>query len=314
MVFDVMDGSSEQGWLARVRRLETLSDVLGGYRRSLDAGAARPARWSPRGRCARRSSRGGCTRASGRSSAPCPRRWKRPGCATRRCGRGWRRGAARVRGLRELRRLARGDVSPPGASLRRRRARALRARGPALPRNGHRSRRDLRLGLAREWPRSASRCARSRRRIAPGKSVAEVLELLEHGSRALRPEHRRLPRADARAPARGARAAVRHALRRPRAGAHARREARSAGRSAGRVLRRPVRRLHPRRLRLVLARRRPQPSRSSTRSPPPTTRASRAITCRSASRSRSPTGSAGCTASPTATAATPRDGRCTPSS
>lgn len=38
MVFDVMDASTEQGWRARVTRLETLAQVLDGYRRSLELG------------------------------------------------------------------------------------------------------------------------------------------------------------------------------------------------------------------------------------------------------------------------------------
>ncbi len=38
LAFDLMDGSTPEAWLARVRRLETLSNVLGGYRRSLEKG------------------------------------------------------------------------------------------------------------------------------------------------------------------------------------------------------------------------------------------------------------------------------------
>lgn len=38
MVFDLMDGSSDRGWRARVTRLETLDRVLEGYRRSLERG------------------------------------------------------------------------------------------------------------------------------------------------------------------------------------------------------------------------------------------------------------------------------------
>ncbi len=40
MVFDLMDGATESGWCARVRRLETIGDVLGGYRESLALGHA----------------------------------------------------------------------------------------------------------------------------------------------------------------------------------------------------------------------------------------------------------------------------------
>ena len=38
MAFDVMDGASESGWVARIARLETLREVLDGYRRSLALG------------------------------------------------------------------------------------------------------------------------------------------------------------------------------------------------------------------------------------------------------------------------------------
>ena len=38
MVFDIMDGTTELGWRARVSRLESLGEVLEGYRRSLEVG------------------------------------------------------------------------------------------------------------------------------------------------------------------------------------------------------------------------------------------------------------------------------------